>query len=123
MKGFLEIMEKVFREREKAEREIREAFVREFGVDPDIVTPILARKSYRIDRTDRLAVICDDIRKLAGYPLANANEHYMLILATFRDIRNDTDGWIAGMGTVEIHKVSGGFYYSIRLDVIKGGEK
>jgi len=116
MEKFLGMLEEAYGVYGKVE-EMRKAFVDEFGIEPDVVTPNMARKSIRL--LDKYTERCDNIRRAVNACLAHEDEDYEIVLLAER-LQEDIEdsNWKPSSIYPSLAKVKNGIGYSVSLLIV-----
>ena len=105
-------------EAEKKKKELREAFVQEFNIEPEVVTPKVARRAFELD--GYLANIVDDVLEATNYGIADDDEYYTIELIAEFNEDNERCDWTlkTGYHLPYLKKCTGDYVYYVNIKIL-----
>ena len=106
-------------EAEKKKKELREAFVQEFNIEPEVVTPREARRTIELD--GNLAKIVDDVLEATNYRIADDDEYYTIeLIAEFNEDNERICDWTlkASYFPPYLKKCTGDYVYYVNIKIL-----
>jgi len=106
-------------ETEKKKKELREAFVQEFNIEPETVTPKKAKRTFELDGD--LAKIVDDILEVTYHRIADDDEYYTIDFVTkFNEDNDEICDWTLKTGYYPpyLKKCTGDYVYYVNIKIL-----
>ena len=105
-------------EAEKKKEELKKVFTAEFGIEPETVTPKVARRAFELD--GNLAKIVDDIMDATNKIPASEDEYYLIVFTTrYNEDNEKSHDWtlITDYGLPTLQKTTSQFIYRVLIEI------
>ena len=103
---------------EKKKKELRNAFVQEFNIEPEVITPKEARRGFEIE--DERVEVIDNVLETFDYKPADEDEYYIIVFTTKYNEGNEVShDWtlITDYGLPYLQKATSQFVYKVFLEI------
>jgi len=103
---------------ERKKKELKEAFKTEFGIEPEVITPKKAKRTF--DIYGELVKIVDDVMEATNKIPASEDEYYILVFtATYNEDNEEPHDWIlvTDYSLPFLRKCTGDYVYYVCINV------